>query len=772
MAGNVIGKSVVRKDALEKVTGAAKYVGDLKFSPMLHAKILRSPYAHARIVSIDTSEAKKLPGVKAVVTGEDFHQYVGLYLVDRTLYAYEKVRYIGEAVAGVAATSPEIAEEAVKLIKVEYEPLPVVLDPEEAMKPDAPLIHEKLHEYKCVPFIFPVPHTNISNHFKIRKGNVEEGFKQSDYIFEDEYYVPHMQHCPIEPHGTIAHMDQKGKITVYNSCQSPNATRKLLSAALNYPVNKIRVIAPYVGGGFGGKAGATIETLVVPLAMKTPGYYVKLIYNREEEFRDTFVRQGMKAYVKTGVTREGKIMAQELKMIWDGGAYTEYGANITRAAGYTSGGPYEIPHMKTDSYCVYTNKPVGGPFRGFGMGELHWALEQQLDQIACKLGIDPVQIRMINACRDGSINACGEKLKDIGLTKCIEKAAEMIGWDKPKEQTPGKVRGRGIACMVKGPAMPPNAGSSAVLKINEDGSANLLITATEIGQGSMTALAQIAAEELGMSVDKIEVALPDTEYTPYEWQTVASRITYSAGNAVIRAARDAKRQLKELAAVGFGVTPEEMDVANDKVFLTANPEKYYTIAELSLGLVLPNGGGVGGPIIGRGSWVPEGLGGLDPETGQGTKAVAHWTFGCQAVEIDVDVETGKIDLVNVAAVYDIGRVINPCMAEGQTQGGIVQGQGVAFHEQMVFDENGKLKNPSFVDYKLINAVEMPRMSIHFVETPLEDGPYGARGFGEHVMVPTAPAIANALYDALGIRVKSLPMTAEKVLKAIKDKNSR
>jgi CO/xanthine dehydrogenase Mo-binding subunit len=465
-------------------------------------------------------------------------------------------------------------------------------------------------------------------------------------------------------------------------------------------------------------------------------------------------------------------MAQELKMIWDGGAYTEYGANITRAAGYTSGGPYEIAHMKTDSYCVYTNKPVGGPFRGFGMGELHWALEQQLDQIACKLGIDPVQIRMINACRDGSINACGEKLKDIGLTKCIEKAAEMIGWDKPKEQTPGKVRGRGIACMVKGPAMPPNAGSSAVLKINEDGSANLLITATEIGQGSMTALAQIAAEELGMSVDKIEVALPDTEYTPYEWQTVASRITYSAGNAVIRAARDAKRQLKELAAVGFGVTPEEMDVANDKVFLTANPEKYYTIAELSLGLVLPNGGGVGGPIIGRGSWVPEGLGGLDPETGQGTKAVAHWTFGCQAVEIDVDVETGKIDLVNVAAVYDIGRVINPCMAEGQTQGGIVQGQGVAFHEQMVFDENGKLKNPSFVDYKLINAVEMPRMSIHFVETPLEDGPYGARGFGEHVMVPTAPAIANALYDALGIRVKSLPMTAEKVLKAIKDKNSR
>ena len=383
--------------------------------------------------------------------------------------------------------------------------------------------------------------------------------------------------------------------------------------------------------------------------------------------------------------------------------------------------------------------------------------------------MDPVEIRKLNACRDGSINACGEKLKDIGLVKCIEKAAEDIGWGKPKETVPGKKRGLGIACMVKGPAMPPNAGSSAVIKLNEDGTANLLITATEIGQGSFTALAQIAAQELGMSVDKIEVALPDTEYTPYEWQTVASRITYSAGNAVIRAAQDAKRQLKELAAIGFGVTSEEIDVADDKVYLKGDPQKYYTIAELALGLVLPNGGGVGGPIVGRGSWIPQGLGGLDPETGQGEKAVAHWTFGCQAAEIEVDEETGKIDLLKVSAVYDIGKVINPCLAEGQTQGGIVQGQGVAFHEQMIFDEKGKLKNPSFVDYKLINAVEMPKMSIHFVETPLEDGPYGARGFAEHVMVPTAPAIANALYDALGIRINTLPLTAEKVLKAIKEK---
>lgn len=769
MKKTLIGQSVIRKDALEKVTGAAKYVADLKFRPLLYAKILRSPYAHAKIISIDTSKAEQLPGVKAVVTGKEFNQYLGLYLVDRTLYASDKVRYIGEAVAGVAATSLEIAEEALKLIEVEYEVLPTILDPEKAMEPDAPLIHEKLHEYKCVPFIMPVPHTNISNHFKIRKGDIEEGFAQSDYIFEDEYYVPQMQHAPIEPHGTVAHVDLAGKITIHNSCQSPNATRKMLASALNYPINKIRVIAPYVGGGFGGKAGATIEALVVPLALKTRGYYVSLLYEREEEFRDTFVRQGMKAYVKTGVTKEGKLLAQELKMIWDGGAYTEYGSNITRAAGYTSGGPYEIPNMKTDSYCVYTNKPVGGPFRGFGMGELHWALEQQLDQIAHKLGIDPVQIRILNACKDGSINAYGEKLKDIGLVKCIEKAAEDIGWGRELPAVPGKKLGLGIACMVKGPSMPPNAGSSAVIKLNEDGTANLLITATEIGQGSNTALAQIAAEELGMSVDKLEVALPDTEYTPYEWQTVASRITYSAGNAVIKAARDVKRQLKELAAVGFGVTPEEIDVAEDKVFVQAQPEKYYTMAELALGLVLPGGGGVGGPIVGRGSWVPEGLGGLDPETGQGVKTVAHWTFGCQAALVEVDEETGQIELKKVSAVYDIGRVVNPAMAEGQTQGGIVQGQGVAFHEAMLFDEKGKLRNPSFVDYKLINAMDMPEMSVHFVETPLEDGPYGARGFGEHVMVPTAPAIANALFDAVGVRVKTLPMTGEKVLAQIKGK---
>lgn len=772
-----VGVGVVRNDAVDKVTGAARYAGDLKFTGMLYAKLLRSEHAHARIVRIDITKAQDLPGVKAVVIGKDFLHRMGLYLKDRTPYAVDKVRYYGEPVAGVAAESLETAEEALRLIEVEYEELPLVLDLQEAVKPDAVLVHPNLHEYQHVAAVFPVPHTNISNHFRIRKGDVEKGFAEADLIFEDEYYVPHIQHSPIEPHAAIALYDRQGKLTIWASSQSPFAMRNILSQSLNWPMNKVRIIGPYVGGGFGGKAGLNVEATLVPLAIKCRNSPVKLVCTREEEFRDTFVRQGMFCRLKTGVKEDGRLTAQEFEMYWDGGAYTEYGVNVTRAAGYSSSGVYDIPNMKTDSYCVYTNKPVGGPLRGFGHSENHWALEQHIDQIAHKMGIDPVEFRRINLQRDGSTNATGQVLCNPGIGQCLEKASELIGWKEvqgPGVVEPGvkKVRAKGFACMTKAPAMPNDAASSAIVKLNDDGTVELSIGAQELGQGAFTALAQILANELGVRYEDVRIQPIDTDYSAYEWQTVASRITYSCGRAVMAAARDAKRQVLEHASLYFHVPPEDIEIAGSKVFVKSEPDRSVPIGTFSLGVTLLDFSGYGGPVIGRGAFIPEGITAMDPETGQSKKPVANWTYGAQAVEIELDVETGKIRVLKVAAVYDAGRVINPVTATTQVEGGVVQGISIGLLEEMKFDGKGKLLNPSYVDYKIVTAADIPdELLIDFVEVPQEDGPYGARGIGEHVMVPTPPAIANALYNAAGIRVRTLPMTSEKVYWALKERLS-
>ncbi|HOL01752.1 MAG TPA: xanthine dehydrogenase family protein molybdopterin-binding subunit [Bacillota bacterium] len=772
-----IGVGVRRNDALGKVTGAARYAGDLKFPGMLYVKLLRSPYAHARIVRIDTSKAQELPGVKAVVTGKDFPYRMGLYLKDRTPYAIDKVRYYGEPVAGVAAESVEVAEKALELIEVEYEELPCVLDIREAIKPDACLVHPDLHTYEIGPAFYPVPHTNISNHFRIRKGDLEKGFAEADLIVEGEYWVPHIQHSPIEPHAAIALYDHNCKLTMWASSQSPFAMRSILSQSLGIPMNKVRVIAPYVGGGFGGKAGLNVEATLVPLAMKCKGRPVKLVCTREEEFRDTFVRQGMLCRLKTGVKRNGRITAQEFEMYWDAGAYTEYGVNVTRAAGYSSSGVYDIPNMKTDSYCVYTNKPVGGPLRGFGHGENHWAMEQHIDRIAHELGMDPVEVRRVNLQRDGSTNATGQVLRNPGIEQCLEKAVELIGWEEvtgPGVVKPGtkKVRAKGIACMTKAPAMPNDAASSALIKVNDDGTVYLSIGAQELGQGSFTALAQIAANELGVRYEDVKVLPVDTDTSAYEWQTVASRITFSCGRAVMAAAQDARRQVLDHASKYFGVPVEDIDIADSMVFVKSDPKRSVHIGQLSLGVTLPDYSGYGGPIIGRGKFIPEGISAMDPETGQSEKPVANWTYGAQAVEIELDVETGKIDVLKVVAVYDAGRVINPITASTQVEGGVVQGISIGLLEELKFDEQGKLLNPSYIDYKISTAADIPReLLVDFVEVPQEDGPYGARGIGEHVMVPTPPAIANALYHAAGIRLTTLPMTSEKVYWALKERAS-
>ena len=505
-----VGTDMERKDAIEKVTGSAKFLEDLYIGPMLYAKIKKSPIAHGKIIKIDTSKAEQYPGVKAVVTGKDFPYKVGLYLLDRTFFAVDKVRFWGEPVAAVAAVSEEIASEAVELIEVEYEEFPSVHDPLEALKPDAPVIHEELGSYEVVPVFYPQPGTNIANYFKIRKGDVDKGFAEADLVIEREYRVPQMQHTTIETHKAAALWGQDGKLTIWTTAQSPSTVRQILAKALRMPLHKIRVISSYIGGGFGGKAGATMEGLVIPLAKKCPGYVVRIVFTREEDIQGTFQRQALYSRLKTGVRKDGRITALQYHMTWDGGAYAEYGVNIIRAAGYSSSGAYDIPNIKTDSYCVYTNNPVGGPVRGFGMCEMQWGIERQIEEIAKELGIDSLQIRLINGMKDGSETASRQKVQHVAFDKCLNMAAEAIGWGKKE----GTFRGKGIAGMVKAPAQPSNASSSAIIRINEDGTVHLLVGATEMGQGMLTALGQIAAEALNIPVDKIDVKLPDTDFTP------------------------------------------------------------------------------------------------------------------------------------------------------------------------------------------------------------------------------------------------------------------
>jgi len=457
-----IGENKPRIDAREKVTGAAIFADDIQFgNALLHARIKRSPHPHAIIKKIDLSKALALPGVKAIVTGEDFPGYIGLYLQDRFIFCREKVRYVGDPVAGVAATTVEIADKAVNLIEVEYQLLDPVLDPVFGSSANAPLLHPDLGNYKVANFIFPQAGTNISNHFKIRKGNVTEAWDKCIATVEHTYRIPQIQHVPIEPHVAIAKVDESGEITLWGSSQSPFAQRNLIANSMGISPSKMRVIAPYVGGGFGSKAGVSMEALVVAIATKVKNHPVKLLLTREEEFYTAFVRQGLVATFKMGCDQDGKLIAMENRFFWDGGAYTEYGVNITRAAGYSSSGPYEVPNVNTDSYCVYTNHPVTGPMRGFGMPEMHAGLEQCIDELAQKIGLDAVTFREINCLKKGSILVTGSKMHATGLPLCLEKVAKGIEWGKKNPPSaPNKKRGKGIALMWKAPAMPPNAGSS------------------------------------------------------------------------------------------------------------------------------------------------------------------------------------------------------------------------------------------------------------------------------------------------------------------------
>ncbi|MGA2461964.1 MAG: xanthine dehydrogenase family protein molybdopterin-binding subunit [Candidatus Bathyarchaeia archaeon] len=751
-----IGKSVPRIDALEKVTGRAMYIDDLKFSDVLYGKILRSPHAHAKIKRIDTSKAEALLGVRAVVTGKDAPFRGGEAIRDQPFLAVGKVRCVGEVVAAVAADTKEIAEHAIGLIVVEYEPLAAVLDVMEAVKPSAPLIHEEMHAYAHMPVVTVVPHTNICAKFEFKQGDVEKGFRESDYVFEDTFRFPTGHHCQIEPFGAVAQVSVNGKITIWVANDAPHRLRKDIADAMGIPFENLRVICPpFMGGGFGGKGGLKVETVCIALAMHTNGRPVKIILDREEVFMASLMKHAAVATVKTGVKKDGKIVATHAKLYYDTGAYAEKGPTVTLHGCESGVGPYKVPNTLVEGYTVYTNNPVAGALRGYGLPQSSWAHESMIDMIADKLGIDQIEMRLKNALEEGSINPTrGDILTSVGLKECITKAAEAIEWNKPRPLN----RGVGIACEYKATKTP--SGSSAFVKVEQDGSASVITSAVEVGQGIKTILAQIASEELGIPMDRVIVTSPDTDYTPWDASTTASRATFHMGNAVRNAAKDAKVQILALAAAALSVSAEDLEVSNGEIRLKGGDKKM-TVAEAIRGKWKS-----GLTVLGRGTYYPE---------IKGTMFSARsifYMYAAQAVDLEVDPETGKIKVHKVAAAHDVGKALNPMAVEGQIEGGVVQGLGTGLWEEVLYDENGKMLNPNFRDYRVPTAVDAPEIIPIIVEATHEEGPFGAKGIGEMTLVSTPTAVGNAIYNATGIRLKELPATPERLLKYLKARSSR
>jgi len=766
-----IGKTVTRVDGLEKISGAAIFGDDIDFGPnLLYAELVSSTEAHAIIKGVDVSAALEVPGVYKVFTGKDFPMKFGLYMKDRYVFAQDKVRFVGEQVAAVVARTPQAAKRGAELVKVDYEPLPAVLDQMQALEEGATLLHPDLGDYPHVPWFYPKAGTNVAHWRKTRKGDMDAGFAGADYILEDTYTVPRYAHCAIETHVAIGKLDYSGRLTVWSSSQSPHTQRHLFAEALGLGHKDVRVIAPHVGGGFGGKAGVTMEIIPAALATKLKGYAVKLRYTREQEFINTYQRLGVVAKIKMGVAKDGRITALDHRIYWDAGAYVEYGANVVNAVGLSAIGPYRIDNVLIDSVCVYTNLPPGGAYRGFGYSEMLFGLESHITRAAKAIGMDEVEFRRKNAIRAGDLTAYGARMNPNGLIEAIDKVRAAIDWDhKPASTHPDRVIGKGFAIFWKAPAMPPNASSSAFLKFNEDASINLIISGMDIGQGYQTVMAQIAAEILSVPPSKIRVETPDTDRNPYEWQTVASHITWSSGNAVLNAALDARDQIFSLVCRVYHLPAEQLYLEDEAVKCHTDPAFLLPLKSFVVdGIMTSDGTFKGGPINARGMFMPEfSSTNGDPETSQGGHPNVHYTVGAGALLLEIDRETGKMRVLKTALAIDAGKALNPGLVKGQITGGLLQGLATVLYEDMRYDARGRLLNPNFTDYKIPTAMDVPDEIIPIiVEVPQPDGPFGARGIGEHTMLPAAPMVANAVEDALDIRIKSMPVTAEKVALAV------
>ena len=757
----IVGSPITRVDALEKVRGAAVYGADVKLPEILHGAVLRSPHAHARIVSIDASAAKAMPGVRAVVTGEDLPGVLtGEAIRDMPFIAQGKVRFAGEPVAAVAAEDEATARKAIRLIKVAYEELTPVVDAVKAREADAPVIHDEMMSYVRIGVVKPVPNTNVVTVNEYRKGDIEKGFRESDYVLENKFRTQMVQHGAIEPHCATAQVDTNGKLTVWTPNDSPHRLRKDLSDSLGMLYPRIRVISTYVGGGFGGKGGVKAEAIAIALAMKTKPRPVKVVYDRVEVFTASLVKHATVVKIKTGVKRDGTLMARDVEILWDTGAYAEKGPVVCMQATAAAAGPYRVPHAHMIGYCVYTNRMIAGAYRGYGTPQLTWAYESQMDMIAQKLGLDPLEFRLKNVLKEGDINPVGNVMHSVGVEACLKQAAQAIGWEERKHvprMTPeGRYRGFGIACSTKNTKTP--SGSGAVIYFNQDGRITIAIASVEVGQGVRTILAQVVAEVLGVPVDTISFSDPDTDFTPFDASTTSSRTTFHMGNALKMAAENVKKQFVELGAAVFECGSADIQVRDGRVWPTDRPDEAMTYVE-----VLRHQFAAGVCLIGQGLYYPPSTRG---KAFHGSPSV-FWMYGAHAAEVEVDPETGRVAVMRLAAAIDVGRAINPTNCLQQIEGGVVHGIGTTLFEDMVMDEEGHLINPNLHDYKMPTAMDVPEVLPSLVEAYHNEGPYGAKGMGEVVTNSAMAAIGSAVEDAVGVRLTELPLTAEKVYAALR-----
>lgn len=752
----VLGRSYPQLALPEKVTGRARYVADLDVPRALHVAAVRSPHPRARIIRIDTARAKAVPGVRAVLTGADVPRTRwGVVVPDQFVLAQDEARFIGEEVALVAAESIDAAVEAAEAVVVEYEPLPAVLTVDEALNPSAPRVH--------------ADRSNIAREYHITRGDIDAGFAAADEIYEATYETALVYQGYLEPVGSVAVPEPSGRVTVYGSTQSIFLARGMIAMALGIPVSSVRVVQPTMGGGFGGKLMEDPNLILTALLAQRTGRPVRWILGRLEEFQACRPHMPARIRLRMGVTRGGILMAKEMHVTADNGAYSGFAPEILRVTTMRADNLYRIPHLRADSVLLYTNTVPTGAYRGFGNPQGHLALESHIDMLAEAIGMDPLELRLRNAVETGETTIHGWKLGSCGLKRCLTTAADQIGWKRRAASgRRGPVsRGIGMACAIhvsgnrQGLGDTHWDGSAAEIRMNEDGRPTLICGEGELGQGAHTVFAQIIAEELGLEPRDVVIALADTDTTPFCFGAYASRLTVVAGNAVRRAAVECREQLLEVASSILEVAPSDLVLAGGEVAVRGVPTRQITLAKLCAAHQFRRGGT---QIIGRGSF-DAATEPADAQTLYGNIAPAY-SFAAEAAEVEVDWETGQWRLVRLVVADDAGRALNPLVCEGQIHGAVVQAIGMSSSERLALD-GGQVVNGSFAEYHMPKAIGLPAIETILVETDDPAGPYGAKGVSECSIVPLVAAVANALYDATGRRLTDPPFTAERVLAALK-----
>ena len=757
----MIGEKRPVLDSMLKVSGRIGYTIDVELPGMLHVAILRSSEPHARLVSVDASAAEKIPGVMATLTRDDFaplgvREAFGPVFRDQPVLATDRVRYVGEPVAAVAATDRRTAEEALFAIEVEYESLPAVFTPRDALEPEAPILHsfDDSRAPGYADIIVQGQEGNVCNKFQLRKGRGLDGFDEADRVFEHEFSSPGVQHVSMEPHAAVAQW-QGDRLVVTTCTQTPYAVRDALAHMFDLPTSRVRVVVPPLGGGFGGKTYAKVEPLAAVLALKTQRP-VKVVLSREEEFV-TNRKHAVQLRLRTGVRDDGTIVAREVQALFNAGAYTDISPRLIKNGGYGAVGPYRIPHVHVDSYAVYTNLPSSGAFRGYGVSQGAWAYESQMDIIAAELGIDAVELRQRNLLVEGDTFATGEPLHGVRFGEVLDDALALHRDPKPAttEDHPRRAVGRGCAVIIKSTITPST--SEASVKLDTDGSLQVLTSTVEMGQGAHTALAQIAAGQLGVPTTSVHVVGPDTDTTPFDTTTSSSRSTSSMGFAVNEAMIDIRDELLRLAADQMETTIDDLEVRDGQVAVRG------TDVQKSIGAVVTDSRR--GTLTANGTFMSEG--GLDAATGQGI-ASDHWHQGAVAAEVEVDTATGKIHLRRLRASVYAGTVVNPVNARMQIQGSVQFGISQALYEQ-ILHEDGHPVNSNLSEYALAGLGDLPdELEISLIE---DTGSDEIHGLGETALPPVMPAISNAVADAIGVRILDLPLTAERVLAAINAKGN-